>query len=150
MSDVKRYWAEMFVGGFYKAHRVVLASDYDALAQRCAELERDLATAHADASHYASRADELRAEADRYRAAWDLWHEKTDWVQQAITEGALPDRYLGMHRADILRAEVERLRQALVRIYFQTKAYADDCRGMPEYSTLVVAEIARTALETTK
>lgn len=62
--------------------------------------------------------DKLRAEVERYRAAWDLWHEKTEWVQQAITEGALPARYLGMHRADIIRAEIERLRHAAARYQF--------------------------------
>lgn len=38
-EQVKRYWLESFIDDFYKARQFVLASDYDALAQRCRELE---------------------------------------------------------------------------------------------------------------
>ena len=59
----------------------------------------------------------LLAEIERLRQ-WETaareWLDKTDWVQQQI---ALPPKYLGKHRADVIRLEIERLtaeRDALV------------------------------------
>ena len=44
------------------------------------------------------------------KASHGLWLEKTDWVQEAIDTGDLPIKYLGHHRADVMRMEIERLR----------------------------------------
>lgn len=57
----------------------------------------------------------LRMERDRYKAALDEWLDKTAWVQQEISAGKLPAHYLGQHRADIMSAEIERLRGEVER-----------------------------------
>ena len=38
-----------------------------------------------------------------YTVALDEWLDKTEWVQEKINSGHLGARYLGMHRADVLR-----------------------------------------------
>lgn len=38
------------------------------------------------------------------------WLDRTEWVQTESSTGNLPGSYLGMHRADVMRAEIERLR----------------------------------------
>jgi hypothetical protein len=40
--------------------------------------------------------------------AYDEWIEKTNWVQEQIN--TFPAAALGKHRADVMRAEIERLR----------------------------------------
>jgi len=42
----------------------------------------------------------------QHELANNLWHEKTEWVQ----ETAYPEE-LGMHRADVLRQRIERLQE---------------------------------------
>lgn len=48
----------------------------------------------------------------KFYAAWQVWQDKTEWVQEAFKASEL-----GMHRADVLKARIERkdalLRQAL-------------------------------------
>jgi hypothetical protein len=51
------------------------------------------------------RADEAQATFEKLNSALNAWHEKTDWVQ----ETAQPLE-LGMHRADVLKQRIERLR----------------------------------------
>lgn len=46
----------------------------------------------------------LRIKLTRYKAAYDVWQDKTDWVQK--------DHHwseLGMHRADVLKRRIETL-----------------------------------------
>lgn len=40
---------------------------------------------------------------DRFRAAYMEWQEKTDFIQERIASGDLPVKYLGWHRADVMR-----------------------------------------------
>ena len=141
--------------------RVVLASDYDALSQRCRELEHaatnDLLTrlleqldasnaenyhgaefdvelgsermtavvmlqrrghpsahdlrlqAEAQCDNLRAEVEQLQAAVDRLESAYLAWQEKTDWVQRGISDGSLSAKYLGWHRADILKAEIGRL-----------------------------------------
>lgn len=44
-----------------------------------------------------------------FETAYRIWDEKTQWVQDA--EWSFP--VLGMHRADVMRTEIERLRAEL-------------------------------------
>ena len=41
---------------------------------------------------------------DLYKAAYDKWQEKTEWVQQTATYDEL-----GMHRADVLKKRIDEL-----------------------------------------
>jgi hypothetical protein len=52
-------------------------------------------------------------ERDKYKLAYSLWREKTEWVQEGINSGAISPKYLGWHRADVVsdllkKAEKER------------------------------------------
>lgn len=51
-----------------------------------------------------------RDERDTYKAAYNEWIAKTEWVQDEITRGNLPSKYLGLHRADGIKAEIDSLR----------------------------------------
>ncbi len=127
MSDVKRYIA---VGEFTDAANskampfqaayatVVLASDYDTLAQRCRELEGELQNAafrqQSDESAYSAVAkqnDTLRAEVEILRRDRDACIE----VANRNAEDAMS-----------LRAEVERLRKDAARLQW----LADNMRLM--------------------
>lgn len=48
-------------------------------------------------------ADELRKHY-QIAEAWEIWQEKTEWVQETAQPGEL-----GMHRADVLKARIEKL-----------------------------------------
>lgn len=48
-------------------------------------------------------ADELRKHY-QIAEAWEIWQEKTEWVQKTAQPGEL-----GMHRADVLKARIEKL-----------------------------------------
>lgn len=52
-------------------------------------------------------ADEL-ASLERYRTAYNEWVDKTEWVQ---ADTSLPAKYLGMHRADILKDMISELEE---------------------------------------
>ncbi len=52
----------------------------------------------------------------KVEAANKEWLEKTEWVQAEINNWMLPMRYLGQHRADVIRAEVDALRAKVERM----------------------------------
>lgn len=80
MSEIKRYNAKLAsYGGQYRV--VVLASDYAALRVEVERLQRELATAHNDASHCAGVASELRAEVEALR---DLLAECRPSIQREV------------------------------------------------------------------
>jgi hypothetical protein len=47
-------------------------------------------------------------ECDKWKAAFMEWSDKTDWVQEQ--KDSFPFRTIGLHRADIMRKEIDRLR----------------------------------------
>ena len=55
-------------------------------------------------------------ERDRYWRAYSEWIAKTEWVQEEIGSGALPAKYLGMHRADAIKLEIDRLRAKIAEM----------------------------------
>lgn len=94
MSNVKRYELHFAADSMLKvddAGRFVLASDYDAMAQRCRELEADLA-------EQAARLEE----ASKQRDFLDK-QQSDECVRREKAEAG----------HDILRAEIERLRALL-------------------------------------
>ena len=123
-------------------------------AQRCRQLEHRVGVSALDLENSSARREQaerqrdiLRDERDSLKFALDEWFDKTAWVQQAISKAALSIRYLGMHRADVMSAEIERLRHALYRIAMRTEAFVTAGTGASEDSVLVIASIARSALE---
>lgn len=48
---------------------------------------------------------------EELRASNNEWLEKTEWVQEEISKGILPCKYLGFHRADVMTYEIQRLRK---------------------------------------
>ena len=52
-------------------------------------------------------ADELGS-LERYRTAYNEWVDKTEWVQ---ADTSLPAKYLGMHRADVLKDMISELEE---------------------------------------
>ena len=78
------------------------------------EKERDFAKVEIARLHDDIR--ELTDECDTYKAAYNEWIAKTEWVQDELTRGKLPAKYLGMHRADGIRAEIMRLRKEIANI----------------------------------
>lgn len=49
---------------------------------------------------------------EQYKAAYEVWMQKTEWVQ----DGKFSFNTLGMHRADVMKEEITRLRGMLDRI----------------------------------
>ncbi len=47
------------------------------------------------------RLEVAEKERDKYKSAYIEWCEKTEWVHDGITNGAISPKYLGWHRADI-------------------------------------------------
>lgn len=59
----------------------------------------------------------LQAECERYKSAFNEWHEKTSWVQQTATA-----KELCKHRADVLRDRIESLQSECEILREQVKA----------------------------
>lgn len=70
--------------------------------------------------------DEAKQKLAQYKAAFDEWSEKTDWVQETCHWSEL-----GMHRADVLKNRINNL-QADMRLAKKEARIAAlrDCRDM--------------------
>lgn len=127
MSDVKRYNCRIPADSLLGANpyqQVVLASDFDALAQRCRELEASLQRAQSAKAesdrHAGSESDALRAENVRL-AEWyseagvreDALRAERDQARRTA-EHWKAEHLAGNAVIDQLRAEVERLRGVCV------------------------------------
>lgn len=67
--------------------------------------------------HRLSEVDQLRAETERlqrFENAFNEWHDKTEWVQ--TESSSLSAKYLGCHRADVMRDLIESLRAENARM----------------------------------
>ena len=73
-----------------------------------AEKERDDIAQQLVQSEQGKR--KISKECDTYKAAYNEWIAKTEWMQDELTCGKLPAKYLGMHYADGLKAEIDALR----------------------------------------
>ena len=101
-------------------------------------------------------ADELAA-LERYRTAYNEWIDKTEWVE---VDASLPVKYLGKHRADVLKDMISELEARCatltdaLRSTAQTLAWMQHgkCRGFSDdlLTTNEALEKARAALERLK
>lgn len=55
----------------------------------------------------------LRLSLDNCRFALSDWLERTSWIDSDIRDGSLSAGYLGYHKADIMKAEIHRLREEI-------------------------------------
>ena len=97
-------------------------------------LADDLQSGHFEMAMFA--AEELRR-LHQHELANQVWHEKTEWVQQT----AQPSE-LGMHRADVLRQRIDRLHAVNEELLGALKA----CRSMvghPDNLLFIDAAIAK-------
>ena len=53
----------------------------------------------------------IAAQATKFKEAYMEWSDKTDWVQEQ--RDSFSFNPLGMHRADIMRKEIEHLRRVI-------------------------------------
>lgn len=60
-----------------------------------------------DSNHLARIDRAILANTYELRTAFNEWIEKTDFIQQLISSGKLPVKYLGWHRADVMRDLIE-------------------------------------------
>ena len=44
----------------------------------------------------------ISKECESYKAAYNDWADKTEWVQQGFNEGTISAKYFGLHRADVM------------------------------------------------
>ena len=65
-----------------------------------AEKERDDVAQQLVQSEIGKR--KISKECESYKAAYNDWADKTEWVQQGFNEGTISAKYLGMHRADVM------------------------------------------------
>ncbi|ECG7135587.1 hypothetical protein E6W93_22345 [Salmonella enterica subsp. enterica serovar Uppsala] len=75
----------------------------DALREQSAEWERKATSNFEECARMSQRIEEL----ERYRTAFTVWHDKTEWVQNDKRFDVV--RPLGKHRADVLREYIEHL-----------------------------------------
>ena len=99
------------------------------------------------------RLEAAEKERDKYKSAYTEWCEKTEWVQDGISNGSISPTYLGWHRADIapdllkkaenerdaLQAKIEAMEQEPPRGWWDdliADISAIDCmyRGSPTYA----------------
>lgn len=65
-----------------------------------AEKERDDVAQQLVQSEQGKR--KISKECESYKAAYNDWADKTEWVQQGFNEGTISAKYFGLHRADVM------------------------------------------------
>ena len=69
--------------------------------------------------------------------ALNEWLDKTEWVQKQLN--TFPVSSLGMHRADVMRLEIDRLRKLLSAAPTPAEAQADVARDAERYRKIAIA-----------
>lgn len=72
--------------------------------------------------------------------ALNEWLDKTEWVQKEIN--TFPVSSLGMHRADVMRLEIERLRKLLAAAPTPAEAHQDDI-AVDRFASAMKAKMAK-------
>lgn len=94
----------------------------------------------------------LQTERDRFRAAWQEWNEKTQWVQETALV-----RELGKHRADVLRERIEALQNRIDAmketqpepVVLDSLVWVDVKRRLPRKNTEVLVFFKESSLPST-
>lgn len=73
-------------------------------------------------SELLDRLEAAEEERDAYKAACNEWIAKIEWVQDELTRSKLPSKYLGMHRADGIKVEIDELRARIEEMEKQEPA----------------------------
>ena len=122
-----------------------------------AEKERDDVAQQLVQSEIGKR--KISKECESYKAAYNDWADKTEWVQQGFNEGTISAKYLGMHRADVmarlldeaekerdaLRAKIEQMEKRLRLILEEPENTMSNSKALRE-----MVRQARLALEESK
>ena len=122
-----------------------------------AEKERDDVAQQLVQSEQGKR--KISKECESYKAAYNDWADKTEWVQQGFNEGTISAKYLGMHRADVmarlldeaekerdaLRAKIEQMEKRLRLILEEPENTMSNSKALRE-----MVRQARLALEESK
>ena len=128
-----------------------LQVEIDALRAKieAAEKERDDVAQQLVQSEQGKR--KISKECETYKAIYNVWADKTEWVQQGFNEGTISAKYLGLHRADVmarlldeaekerdaLRAEIEELHVLIAVVKKQANAeYRIRVKKEEEYARL--------------
>ncbi|WOB24763.1 MULTISPECIES: hypothetical protein [Xanthomonas] len=103
---------EQSVGKMTKCERIASEQMAGILANSTYDPPRreklDLMARDAVAAAHALLAALSHGTQDQYKAAYEEWMDKTEWVQKSATY-----KELGMHRADVLRVRIEALQGEL-------------------------------------
>jgi hypothetical protein len=72
--------------------------------------------------------------------ALNEWLDKTDFIQKRIACGELPVKYLGWHRADVMRDLIENARPSDDKLWNQTLAERDEYHDMADKLANAIAD----------
>lgn len=78
-----------------------------------------------------------------FKKAYEIWQEKTDWVQEQAD--GFPFPVLGMHRADVMRKEIDRLQKIITAI--RTKLESIVCTVAPDEGVVLLSQDSPTHTE---
>lgn len=78
----------------------------------------------------------------QFETAYRIWQDKTEWVQEK-TDWSFPA--LGMHRADVMRKEIDRLKQTISSI--RTKLESIVCTVAPDEGVVLLSQDSPTHTE---
>ncbi|OWT53374.1 hypothetical protein CEY09_31790, partial [Achromobacter marplatensis] len=98
----------------------IIASDSDGIAYDGRSFERGYRLGEiAERDRTALASAPVAGEA---HTALNEWFDKTDFIQKQIASGELPVKYLGWHRADVMRDLIEQPRPSDDKLWDQTLA----------------------------
>ena len=91
--------------------------------------------------------DAAEKKRDTYKAAYNEWSAKTEWVQDELAHGKLPAKYLGMHRADGIKTEIDTLRAELESWKGLAKQFGNEADELRTHLSFAKDELNRLRAE---